>query len=143
MPLVIRSVAAVLLISVVLDPVGAAPVFAGTFQFIEAPVSMSNVSDTNWYGNINFAQEDGKGFYDALQGFHSGVDFLIDRDRDGLLDEGEPIRSTVNRTGKVISINNVQPPGYYWGAGPGNVAVDYGDYIVLYGHTLKTPPVDK
>jgi hypothetical protein len=117
MPLVIRSVAAVLLISVGLDPVGAAPVFADTFQFIEAPVSMSNVSNTNWYGNINFAQEDGKGFYDALQGFHSGVDFF--------------------------SINSVQPPGYYWGAGPGNVAVDYGDYIVLYGHTLKTPPVDK
>ena len=102
---------------------------AEPFQFTQSPLVMANVTLTNWYGNIEFAFDNS--IYNETQGLHNGVDFLIPT--------GNTITSTVNRTGKVIAVNRED----LYGAGPGNVVVDYGDYIVLYGHSLPTPPAGR
>jgi len=94
---------------------------------ISFPISWDKVTSINWYGNTEFAYKNRSRYYSRLQGLHSGLDFICPEDT--------PITNSIDRTGTIISIDNKQ---YYYGAGPGNVLVDYGDFLVLYGHTSST-----
>jgi murein DD-endopeptidase MepM/ murein hydrolase activator NlpD len=98
------------------------------FRFESSPVPIDQVTRVNWYGNTEFAFDNWPDYYSQLQRFHNGVDFL--------LPIGNPITSAVNRTGRVVSRNNSP---YDFQAGPGNVVVDYGPFLVLYGHTMEDP----
>ena len=102
------------------------------FRFDRSPVPLDAVTGINWYGNTQFAYENRAEYYEELQGLHSGVDFLAP--------EGTPITNVVGRTGKVLSVSNV-PHDYR--AGPHNALLDYGEYLVLYGHTSPSnlPPL--
>jgi hypothetical protein len=91
--------------------------------FEELPVPLNQVTWIQWYGNTEFAYGN-RELYRELQGLHSGLDFCVPT--------GTPIVSTVNQTGEVISLDG-KP--YDYKAGPGSILIDYGDFIVLYGHT--------
>jgi murein DD-endopeptidase MepM/ murein hydrolase activator NlpD len=90
---------------------------------------MDRVTSINWYGNTEWAFQNRGAYYSQLQGIHSGIDFIVPA--------GTPITSAINRRGKVISIDN-QP--YDYKAGPHNILVDYGDFLVLYGHMSPNTP---
>jgi murein DD-endopeptidase MepM/ murein hydrolase activator NlpD len=95
--------------------------------FEQSPVPFDQVTGINWYGNTEFAYHNRANYYSQVQGLHSGLDFVVLA--------GTPITSTVNRPGKVISVNG-KP--YNYKAGPGSILVDYGDFMVLYGHTSRS-----
>ncbi|MCL4531619.1 MAG: M23 family metallopeptidase [Actinobacteria bacterium] len=91
--------------------------------FLASPVSIDKVTYINWYGNTEYAYENRDKLYSALQGLHSGVDFGVPWET--------PITNTTNRTGTVLSVNNAP---YGFGAEPNAVLLDFGEYLVLYGH---------
>lgn len=93
------------------------------FQLPALPIAFDSINYINWYGNTNFAYQNRTTIYSALQGLHSGIDFIAPY--------GTPIKSVVNRSGAVVSINN-EP--YDYRTGPGNLLIDYGEFLVLYGH---------
>lgn len=103
------------------------PQIPSKFYFTSSPVPITSVKYTNWYGNTDLAYENRNTWYSKLQGLHSGLDFGCAI--------GTPITNPINKPGKVISIDNKQ---YNYGAGPHNVLVDYGDFLVLYGHTSSS-----
>lgn len=100
----------------------------GPFQLGRSPVPLDKITSINWYGNTQFAYDKRADLYGELQGLHSGVDFLVPL--------GTPITSVVNRTGTVLSVSNARAV-FAYKAGPENVLVNYGDFLVLYGHTSK------
>jgi len=99
--------------------------------FTALPVDKGKIKHIEWYGNTQFAYEHRDDYYRQLQGLHDGVDFIVPM--------GTEIRSPVTLEGKVISIDNVP---YDYKAGPHNVLVDYGGFLVLYGHTSDKPAVN-
>jgi len=90
-----------------------------------APVT-NQVKSINWYGNTELALLHRRDWYGEVQGFHSGVDWLVPI--------GTTVTTGVASEGKVISVDGVP---FGWGAAPNAVAVDYGRFIVLYGHLSK------
>lgn len=94
--------------------------------FEKSPVPLDKVRFINWYGNTKFAYDHRHEYYDELQGLHSGIDFAVPI--------GTAITSVVDRTGKIMAVNG-EP--YDYKAGPGSILVDYGEFLVLYGHTSR------
>lgn len=92
-------------------------------QIVRQPVPFEKVTWFNPYGATTLAHGKLRGAYGELQGFHSGLDFLVEPET--------PITSCVNLTGKVISVSNEPFP---YKTGPHNVVVRYDHHLVLYGH---------
>jgi murein DD-endopeptidase MepM/ murein hydrolase activator NlpD len=118
------------------DPWSYVPKVGGlgsSLTFNGAPVPLDRVTWFNWYGATALAHGELRDAYGELQGLHSGVDFLVPI--------GTPIVSRVTIPGTVLSVDNEQ---YGYKAGPSNVLVDHGTYLVLYGHTQRgsTPKID-
>ncbi len=102
-----------------------------------SPVPIERVTATNWYGNTELAFQKRDDWYAELQGFHSGIDWLVP--------VGTQVTAGLSRPGQVISVNGSP---YNWKAAPNAVAVEVGPYIVLYGHLSKPlvgvgDPVDR
>jgi len=96
--------------------------------FKESPVPWDRVGSINWYGNTQYAYDNRDKLYSALQGLHSGIDFGVPK--------GTPIKNTFDCPGKVIAVDG--KPYNYGANQPGSIVVDYGDYLVLYGHTSRS-----
>ena len=105
------------------------PMKPSGFGFIASPIAVGSITYVNWYGNTELAYKNRNEWYSQLQGLHSGLDFGCR--------VGTPITNPINRPGKVIAVDNLPKPNSY-GAGPHNIIIDYGDYIVVYGHTSST-----
>ena len=100
-----------------------------SFAIVAQPVPIDRVTWFNWFGATEYAwadhlKDEKNREYEALQGLHSGLDFLVPLET--------PIVNCVNQTGRVISVSN-SPLDYK--ADPHNVLVKYDEYLVLYGHT--------
>lgn len=109
------------------------PIETGPLGFIitSSPVPMDKVTWFNWYGNTETAYRKRDELYSKLQGLHSGLDFGVP--------DGTPITNTIDRPGVIASIDGSP---YYYGAGPYSILVDYGDFLILYGHTSDTEKLD-
>ena len=103
----------------------ATTVSEAAFSLSVCPVPTDKVTSANWYGNTELAYTKRREWYAELQGFHSGVDWLL------------PVRSQVISgvvgNGTVLSVDGKPAPNA-WGSEPNAVAVQYRDFIVLYGH---------
>jgi hypothetical protein len=116
------------------SPVPISPVPASMPQaqwLTRSPVPWDQVEYINWYGNTKRAHKYASEWYGELQGLHSGLDFVVPVDT--------PIVSPVDRPGKVIAVNSVVAPCTKDGR---NVLVDYGEFLVLYGHTQAEPAAE-
>jgi len=96
-------------------------------KMVESPVSASAVKAINWYGNTELAYEKSCEWYGETQGLHPGVDWLVD--------VGTAVVNPFGQKGSVISVGGSP---YSWGAEPNAVALDFGLYIVLFGHLSET-----
>lgn len=79
---------------------------------------------SQFYGYTRFAAGNGRRFYGATQGQHSGVDFAVP--------VGTPLLA-IDYGVVVWAGNNVG--GVSFGAGPRSIIVRYGNTYALYGHT--------
>jgi len=95
--------------------------------FDRLPVPPDKITWWQPYGDTAFARQN-PSYYLNTGGIHNGIDLGVP--------DGTPIMSPISGTGKVISVNGVP---YRYGANePGSIVVDYGDLIVVYGHTSQS-----
>lgn len=81
---------------------------------------------SQFYGYTRFAAGEGRGFYMATQGSHSGIDFAVE--------VGTPLLAIEH--GLVVwSGANVDRISF--GAGPRSIIVRYGNVYALYGHVSR------